>query len=164
MKSSHAQFPRQGALSATASSSEKFSGNNQPNLFQSASEVQFGCFDDGELVRKVLTDSIRKCKKSRAQLAEEISFLSGRRLTEISLNKFTAESRTDYRWPAELDRAFCHATGDDTLLRCRAELAGYRLITADEIELLELGREYLRQKRANERVQLLEKRLQGVEL
>jgi hypothetical protein len=119
--------------------------------------------NDSDLVRGVLAQAIRQCGKSRAQIAEEISFLSSREITEISLNKFTAESRTDYRWPAELDRAFCQATGDDTLLCCRAELAGYKMINATDAELLELGREYLKQKRANEKVAALEMRLRGVE-
>jgi hypothetical protein len=116
------------------------------------------------MVRAVLIESIRKCDKSRAQIAEDVTFFSGREVTEISLNKFTAESRTDYRWPAELDRTFCRAVGDDTLLRCRAELAGYHVIDSTEAELLDLGREYLRQKRASEKVALLEKRLAGMEL
>jgi hypothetical protein len=119
--------------------------------------------DDSALVRGVIAQAIRRCGKSRAQLAEEISFLFGREVTEISLNKFTAESRSDYRWPAELDRAFCEATGDNTLLSCRAELAGYKMINAIDAELLELGREYLKQKRANEKVAALEMRLRGVE-
>lgn len=123
-----------------------------------------GIFDDSAVVRGVLVQAIRKCGKSRAQLAEEISFLSGREMSEISLNKITAESRTDYRWPAELDRAFCHATGDDTLLRCRVELAGYKVIRSAEIDLLNLGRELLREKRAAAKAELLERRLRGVEL
>jgi hypothetical protein len=162
--SSHAQFPGQSVECATAKTSGSFAVREQQSLFQSAADLHSGCMDDSGLVRKVLIESIRKCGKSRTQIAEEISFLAGRKITEISLNKYTAESRSDYRWPAELDRAFCHATGDNALLRCRAELSGYRLIQANEIELLELGREYLRQKRANERVQLLEKRLSGVEI
>lgn len=123
-----------------------------------------GTFNDRALIRAVLIQSIRKSTKSRAQIAEEISYLVDQTITETSLNKFTAESRTDYRWPGELDRAFCRVTGDDTLLKVRAELAGYKVIGGYEVHLLELGREYLRQKRAAEEVQMLEKRLAGVKL
>jgi hypothetical protein len=38
------------------------------------------------------------------------------------------------------------------------------LIRDDEIQLLELGRQYLRRKRANEEAELLERRLAGVAL
>src|ERR1039457_2167259 len=153
-----------GTFSATANRKANSTVQGQPTLFEGVENALPGSMDDSALVRGVLIQSIRKCGKSRAQLVENISFLSGRELTEISLNKSTAESRTDYRWPAELDRAFCQATGDDTLLRCRAELAGFFVIDATEAELLALGREYPRQKRASEKVALLEKRLQGVDL
>lgn len=123
-----------------------------------------GSMDDGPLVRHTLATSIKTSSRSRAQIAEEISRLTGRRLTEISLNKFTAETRTDYRWPAELDRAFATATGDDSILRCRAEQAGYHVVTSDEYALLELGRQYLTQKRAAQMAAELEKRLAGVDL
>lgn len=123
-----------------------------------------GSLNDGQLVRGVLIEAIRKCGKSRAQIADEISRSTGRDLTEISLNKFTAESRTDYRWPAELDRAFCAATGDDTLLRCRVEMAGYKVIGSEEMQLLELGRQYLMRQRASAQVSALEQSLAGVDL
>jgi hypothetical protein len=148
----------------TANSQEKIAVQTQPSLFDGHPGALPGSLNDSAVVRGVLIQSIRKSGKSRAQIAEDISFLSGRDVTEISLNKFTAESRTDYRWPAELDRAFCRATGDDTLLRCRAELAGYRMIDATESDLLDLGKEMLRQKRAAENMALLERRLQGVDL
>jgi hypothetical protein len=146
---------------------------NSP-LFSTARQVQLpfdrdetplpGAFNDSELVRGVLMLAIKRSGKSRAQLADEITHLTGRELTEISLNKYTAPSRSDYRWPAELDRAFCYATGDDTLLRCRVELAGYLVITKEEAKLLDLGRQYLVRKRSAETIDMLERSLQGVEI
>jgi hypothetical protein len=104
--------------------------------------------NDSALVRHVLAESMRRCGKSRQQIAEEMSHLVGRTVTERMLNAFTAESREDHRWPAEFDRAFCAAVGDPWLLRCRAELAGFRVIDPDEATILELGRSYLTRKRA----------------
>jgi hypothetical protein len=123
-----------------------------------------GSMNDSALVRNVLMRSIKSCPKSRAQIAEEISILAGREVSEISLSKYTAESRTDYRWPAELDRAFCAVTSDDTLLRCRAELAGYQVISAAEAKILEIGRQYLVRKRSAKSIALLERGLSGVDL
>jgi hypothetical protein len=120
--------------------------------------------NDAKVVRAALIESIRKSGKSRELIADQMSVLTGTEVTVRRLNAFTAESREDYRWPAELDRAFCAVTGCYDLIRCRAELAGFRLITESEAELLELGREYLRQKRAAERISLLEKGLSGVEI
>ena len=91
--------------------------------------------------------------------------LLGMRVTEKMLNSYTGESNQTHRWPAAWDRAFCQVTGDDTLLVCRV-LATGRLYVITEVEshLLELGREYLRQKRAAEKSELLERRLRDVEL
>jgi hypothetical protein len=77
---------------------------------------------------------------------------------------FTAESKELHRWPGAWDRAFCAATGDERLLKCRIELAGYIIITATEAELLEVGRQYLIHKRSEQSIRLLERQLQGVEL
>jgi hypothetical protein len=120
--------------------------------------------NDAALIRSIVADAIRKSSKSRAQIAEEMTYLVGREITERMLNGFTADSRDDYRWPAELDRAFCEATGDDRLLRCRVELAGYRVISQQEAEILELGRQYLMRQRAADNLAALEKRLGGVAL
>jgi hypothetical protein len=120
--------------------------------------------NDASLVRAALIEGIRKCGKSREIIADEMSALTGTEVTVRRLNAFTAKSREDYRWPAELDRAFCTVTGSWDLLRRRVELSGFRLITESEAELLELGRQYLRRKRANEEAELLEKRLAGMEL
>jgi hypothetical protein len=115
-------------------------------------------------VRGVLADSIKTCNKSRDQIAEAMTFALGREITTRQLNAWTAESREDYRFPSEFDRAFCFATGDDRLLRCRAELAGYKVISTEESDLLELGRNYLIHKRAAEKMAQLERQLQGVAL
>ena len=60
--------------------------------------------------------------------------------------------------------AFCRAVGSDLLLNAVVEAGGYKIIRNEEIQLLELGREFLRQKRASETISMLEKRLQGVDL
>lgn len=126
--------------------------------------TQMGDFNDSAIVRRLLTEVIRNCSKSREQIAEDMSFALGLEVTVRQINGWTAESRDDYRFPAEYDRAFCYTTGDDRLLKCRAELAGYRVITSDEAQILELGRLYLVSQKAAEKVALLEKRLSGVRL
>ncbi len=149
---------------STEIAGQLFAANRQHALFSEGKTLLPGSMNDAQVVRHSLIESIRKSGKSREAIADEMSVLTGTQVTVRRLNAFTAESREDYRWPAELDRAFCEATGCYDLIRTRVELAGFSLITEAEAELLELGREYLRQKRANERVQMLEKRLVGVEL
>ncbi len=120
--------------------------------------------NDASVVRSALVEAIRVCGKSRELLADEMTSLTGTQVTARRINAFTAESREDYRFPMELARAFCVATHDFTLLRRIAEMAGFRLIDATEADLLELGREMLRQERATEKAALLKKRLQGLDI
>jgi hypothetical protein len=115
-----------------------------------------GSMNDAPLVRAVLVRSIRQSNKSREQIADEMSYLVGRKITERMLNAFTAESKEDNRWHAELDRAFCHVTGSDELLLCRLDRAGLVVITKDDVEILELGRQYLRRKEADAQMARLE--------
>jgi hypothetical protein len=118
---------------------------------------------DAHIVRAALVDAIRGCGKSRETIADEMSALSGVEITVRRLDGFTAESREDLRFPMELARAFCVVTGDTNLLRSVVAGLGLQLINAVEWDLLNLGREYLKQKRATEKARLLEQRLSGVE-
>lgn len=136
----------------------------QGNLFEGTSSVLPGSLNDAALIRATVTEAIRKSGKTRETIAEDMSRLTGTEVTVRRLNAFTAESREDYRFPSELIRAFCIATGNDGLLRNLAQLAGFHLVNETDFQLLQLGREYLKQKRANEKVALLEKGLSGVEL
>lgn len=93
-----------------------------------------------------------------------MSELTGTSVTEAQLDKYAAESRDDYRFPLELQRAFCLATGDYRLLTFAAEAVGLHLVDDEAMALMELGREYLRGKRAAAAVASLESRLEGVQL
>jgi hypothetical protein len=123
-----------------------------------------GGLNDEALVREVISEAIKRSGKSREQIAEEMARSLARPVTARMITAFTSETKEQHRWPGAWDRAFCAAVGDTRLLFCRVELAGFHVIDNAELELLSLGREYLRQKRASEKVALLEKRLQGMDL
>jgi hypothetical protein len=120
--------------------------------------------NDAGVVRAALIEAIRKSGMTRESLAEEMSRLTGTEVTVRRLNAFTAESREDYRFPVELARAFCIATRDFALLERIAELSGLRLIGPAEADLMRLGPEYLRQKRATNAIAMIEEKLGGVQL
>ena len=135
---------------------------DQSLLFDGASAA--ANFDDDQTIRSLISSAIRQCAKSREQIVEEMTALLGEKITLRMLNSYTSEAAEQHRWPLQYTRAFCHVIRDWSLLRCIAERAGFSLITPSESELLALGREYVRQKRASEQIALLEKRLQGVDL
>jgi hypothetical protein len=123
-----------------------------------------GSLNDDALVREAITVSIKRCQLSREQIADRMSYLLGVNVTARMIASFTAKSKELHRWPGAWDRAFCRAVNDDALLQCRAEAAGYKLIRGEEIQLFELGRQYLRRKRADEQTEMLERQLGGVEI
>jgi hypothetical protein len=119
--------------------------------------------NDDSLIRETISRSIRACTRSRQQIADEMATLLGVRVTEKMVNTYSAESMSAHRLPAAWIRAFCRAADSDALLRAIAQAGGFHLITAEEKQLLELGREFLRQKRASEKLALIEAGLRGVE-
>ncbi len=120
--------------------------------------------NDTGLVRLVVTNGMRKSGLSRAEIADRMSYFTGTEVSERMLSAFAAESRDDVRFPSQLERAFCAAVGDNQLLICRAELAGLHFVDETGLQLMELGREFLKQKRAAENLQAIETKLRGVQL
>jgi hypothetical protein len=159
--SSHPQSRAGVSGRSTEDSNQRFAAIRQLSLDLEPKSVVPGSFNDCFVIRAILVDAIKHCGKSRAQLAEEMTFLSGRKITERMLYGFTAESKEDSRWPGELDRAFCKATGDNRLLGCRVEQAGLHVVTDVDMELRELGKQFLIRKEADEQIALLERRLHG---
>jgi hypothetical protein len=161
VSSSH---PKSGASDPSESlenCEQIIASNRQARLFDGPLP---GSLNDEALVRSVLIVSIKAGGKSRPQIADEMSELLGISVTERMLNAFTAESKELHRWPGAWDRAFCEATGDNRLLCCRLNAAGLRVITPEEEKLLELGRQYLRRKRAEKRISSIEQDFEGFDL
>ena len=132
-----------------------------------AESVPSGTFpnlNDENLLREILNASIKSSGKGRDHIADEMSLLLQTRVTRRALDLYTAESAEQNRFPMQYARAFCQVTGDDTLLRVLAELAGLKVIGEEEQALLELGREFLRQKDAAAKINALEAKLSGVKL
>lgn len=93
-------------------------------------------------VRELLAKVIRRCAKSREQIADEMSNLVGRQITVAMLNGYTAPSKEPARFPAAFVCAFCEATGDDRLQRL---VLGPRLSKLLEFGELQLAAGELRE-------------------
>lgn len=79
-----------------------------------------GELDILEMVRNALTDAIKASGLSRYKIAAVMSEVTGKDISKHMLDKWTAESSTYHRFPAELVPAFCYATHDSHLLRVLA--------------------------------------------
>ena len=163
MKESRSQFSPDRSLTSPGKSESSFTPK-QHSLFTDDTPPTRGSFNDDNLIRAILTDVIRRSKKSREEIAEQMTWLIGDRVTTRALNSYTSGAAEQHRWPAQYLRAFCQVVNDWSLMRALIERSGFQMISADEAALLELGREFLKQKRAAEEIEKLQKRLQGVDL
>jgi len=89
----------------------------QPTLPFDAAPIQEGLHQEiPGLIRAELVQAIKACTLSRYQIAARLSELHGRDISKDMLDKYTAESGENYRFPAELVAGFCLVTGTAGLL------------------------------------------------
>ena len=157
MKSSPLQSGRRVSDSSLSKMEGLFPPEQLP-LYSKEAPIP-GSLNDESIVRGIVTNAIKNCTKSREIIAEEMSELVGDRITVRMLNSYTSEAAEQHRWPAQYTRAFCHVVENWLLLRCITERSGFHLISDEEIELLDLGRQYLKRKAADERITILEAKL-----
>jgi len=146
---------------SSAISREKIAYTQQSGIPFGAESAAPGSFDDSSAIRGILVRSIDESGKTRAAIADEMSVLLARPVTEKMLNAFTAESRGDRRWPLEFTRAFCAAAGSDELLRHLVELTGCFVITAEEKLMFDLGRQLIIRGEAEEQIEILKRSMHG---
>ncbi len=79
------------------------------------SQQKFG-LQDSEL-RQLLSKLIKKSPKKRPQIAEEMTKLTGQRISEHMLNDWTSECHKGERFPAAFVEAFCEVIDSDVLQR-----------------------------------------------
>lgn len=160
---SHPQSaPSAAALSLPKIERRTDSGNSLPSAL--GLEPGHESLNDDLRIRAAIAATIKRCALSREQIADAMSLVLAVRVTVRMLDTYSAQSKEANRFPAAWVRAFCKVTSDDTLLRCSAELAGFRLLSQAETALLEMGREYLRRKHADAKLASLEERFRGVDL
>lgn len=104
---------------------------------------------DGDL-RALLTQAIRRCSKSRQQIADELSVLLGQRITVYMLNDFTSESKKPARFPACFIAPLCEVIGSDELQRFVLSERLRRLLDFAERELASIRSERERKRLGEE--------------
>lgn len=112
---------------------------------------------DAMALRICITREIKRSKKSREQIAAEMSKSLNEKITARMITAFTADSKELHRWPGQYDIAFCEAVGNYRLLSERVKRAGFRMVGLNEERLIRIGKAWEQKTQA-------EKILAGVEL
>lgn len=74
-------------------------------------------------INAAIKQAIKNAPKSRETIVDEMSDLTGERITAGMINNWTADSHP-HDMPGRFYAAFCVATGDIELIRIQAEAAG----------------------------------------
>lgn len=109
-------------------------------------------------VKWALSQDVKAARWSRLQIADGLSLLVNRQVTEAMLDAMMAESK-EHRFPAEWIPAWCRITGSRRLLDLLCSAAGYWLADRTEHELAELAKIQLQRSKAAARIDELRKKL-----
>ncbi len=91
-------------------------------------------------LRHLLSDVLKGCPKSRAEVAAQMSVLSGDHITIHMLNAWTAESREGWRFALEYLPAFEVATETTAVTAWIASLRGGKVLIGKEALDAEIGK------------------------
>jgi hypothetical protein len=105
--------------------------------------------------------SIAACPLSREQIADEVSRLSGARVTRSQIDAWTAESKPGHRFPATLIPAFVSVTGSLELLQLLAAEAGVYVVNSETVMRAEITQAMEQERRQRQRRRVLEQKLRG---
>lgn len=125
-----------------------------------------GDIDSMELsikVKNLLSEALKKCPYSRHEVAAKLSKKTGKEITYHTLNSWTAESKELRRFPVEFLPAFCHVTGDFTILKVIANIAGGFFIEGEEAIYTQLGRIQAEEAKLEKEKKEIQKRLEDLE-
>jgi hypothetical protein len=96
-------------------------------------------------VRNVINEAIKYAKKkkgySREDIAIMMSEMTGWRITENTLNKWTRKDKDGHRFPYDYASYLAVITGDPRILMFMAESAGLKVLTPGQMTGMEISRE-----------------------
>ncbi len=112
------------------------------DLFQvpQAPAPTYGSLNFETELRCTLNEMLKKTPLSRHQVAARMSDLTGHDITKAQIDAWTAESKTQWRFPFEYAPAFETATDSNDLQELFARKRGSRILVGEESLLAELGR------------------------
>lgn len=114
-----------------------------------------GSLDYATELRFVLSDAVKRCPKTRNEIAARMSDLTGHDITKAQIDAWTAESKTEWRFPFEYAAAFEVATDSTCLQELLGRKRGSRILVGEETLLAELGRIDQQEEKLKERKRAL---------
>ena len=118
----------------------KNSLDNQLSLFdilkncqeQQNTKKPAGSFNIDTAFREAISEALKRCPRSRWEVAGRMSELTGQEISKSMLDSYTAESKEQHRFPAIFLPAFCEAVGCSEPLTILGRLVGVFVLPGPE--------------------------------
>ena len=124
---------------------------------------QQGSADVSTQIRETIGETLATAKTQgfgdRHAVAAEVSRLAGRDCTKNMLDRYSAPSAEDWRFPLEMLPAFVQATGDYTLLDRIAEACGCKVLRSEEAWIAEYAALLAQKSELDQRLSAFKKEL-----
>lgn len=111
-------------------------------------------------VKRMAAADLKACRFSRTEVAEKLSEMMHRPVSEDMINAVTSETKTN-RMPAEWLSAWTEITGSTRILALLCRRAGLWLGNDDDRRFADLGRAYIAERKAAGTITALERELEG---
>ncbi len=118
-----------------------------------------GSLDYSVELAHALSGALKQSPKSRYEIAARMSELVGREITKTMLDAWTAESKSEWRFPFEYAAAFEVASGTTCLQALLCRKRGSRILEGEEALQAELGRLECEEQAVKQRRQAIRKYL-----
>ena len=102
-------------------------------------QLEDGSLRTFESVKAAVNHALRQCGLSRDVVAEEVSRLTGHKITKHQINNWAAQGKEDRPVPLNVLAALIQITGDHSLAEAALAGTGLQLLTPDEAIYYEIG-------------------------
>jgi hypothetical protein len=109
----------------------------------------------------VISDALKGSVRSRFEIAARMSEMLGVEITKNMLDTWSAESRSNWRFPFEYAAAFEEAAGTYALTELLARKRGAKIFIGAEALKAELGRLEMQESELKRKKSLLKRHLEG---
>lgn len=103
-------------------------------------EHRAGSFRRHAAICEALKSALSNCDLGRETVADELSRLTGDKISVNHLNNWTAESKNGWRLPLEYVAALSLITCDKGIIKAALDNSGLMVLDSDEVDYYELGK------------------------
>lgn len=118
-----------------------------------------GAFRRKEAVQEAFKRALDNCFLSREEIAQEMTRLVGEKIGVSHIANWTAESKSNWRFPLEFAAAFFMITGDIRVMKAALEGSGINVMDDNDLLFYEIGKEVERARESKERLKQSRERL-----